>query len=175
MARLQRGRARRQAERSGQRSQLMFWLRLVVAVVLVAVLLVQVIRVLEQSYWRQSELDTAIYRFGQTAMLVNSEWYRTGREGPVQVQLGGQNTARTLWVAVNERGWPLGAAEAEPLAALSSSQQCENLWRLLSQAPDLLTMGLAARWHSDDEVCVFSFQGDDVFMYRPSNGHVQTL
>lgn len=182
MARLSRGRARRETERRKVGSSLMFWLRLIIAFVLVALLVVQVMRLFDYSFWRQSELDTAVYRFGQTAMLVNSEWLRAGRQGPVEVQLGGQEgVSRSIIVHVNDSGWPLAqqagtsGANSVILAADMTSAGCATLWSLLSQAPELLQLGLEAEWQADDGLCVYRFNDQEQFTYRLQNGHLKTL
>lgn len=177
MARLNRGRARREAQRRKVGSSLMFWLRLIVVFVLVAVLAVQVMRIFDHSSWRQSELDTAVYRFGQTAMLVNSEWLRAGRHGPVEVKLGGQSgVSRSIVVQVNESGWPLAQLD-EGVVQLADmhSAGCAALWSQLSQAPELLQLGLEAEWQADDGLCLYRFSGQAQFTYRLQNGHLKTL
>ena len=164
----------------------MFWLRLVVVLVLVALLVVQVMRSLDQSYWRQSELDTAVYRFGQTAMLVNSEWLRRGRQGPVEVQIGGPGAdtrvQRSVQFHVHSQGWPLaemrdentGAVQIVPRESMSDSA-CDALWITLSQAPDLLNRGLKGEWHADNGLCLYRHDDEKVFTYRLRNGHLKTL
>lgn len=186
MARLNRGRARRERQRQTAGRSLMFWLRLVVVFVLVALFMVQVMRILDQSYWRQTEIDTAVSRFGQTAMLVNSEWLRKGRHGPVELQLGGLAGAqRSIMVDVNENGWPLpqfyenGAdmkdGRAVALPPEMTDAGCAALWRTLSQAPDLLQLGLTAEWRIDDGLCMYRYQRKKLFTYRLHNGHLMML
>ena len=192
MARLNRGRARREAARQQAGSPLMFWLRLIVVFLLVGLLVAQILRILDQSDWRQSELDTAMYRFGQTAMLINSEWLRQGRQGPVEVQLGGlgdlavgnngQEAQRHVQFQVHEQGWPLaevrdavtGDMRAVPQGAMHDGA-CEALWATLSQAPDLLDRGLEGEWHAENGLCLFRYDKHKAFTYRLQNGHVKTL
>lgn len=192
MGRLSRGRARRESERKAGGSPLMFWLRLIVIFILVGVLMVQVIRTLDQNYWQQSELDTAVYRFGQTAMLVNTEWLRNGRRGPVEITLGSETrTQRSIIVDVNESGWPLPRRRNTDLYQETATHvydtgeavqrinmnhvDCAALWSLLTQTPQLLNLGLETLWLDDSESCLYRFKGHDVFTYRLKNGHVQIL
>ena len=192
MARLHRGRARREADRQNMSSPLMFWVRLIIVFLLVALLVVQVLRILDQSSWRQSELETAVYRFGQTAMLVNSEWLRRGRQGPVEVQIGGQtglhlhdeyaDAPRLVQFHVHEYGWPLATVRDDDTGEMRvvagesmSDRACDALWAALSQAPELLGRGLKGEWHAEHGLCLYHYQDEKVFAYRLQNGHVMTL
>lgn len=174
MARLSRGRARRERERRPQRNGLMFWLRLIVVFLIVALLIVQVMRILEQSEWRDAELETAMFRFGQTAMLANSEWHRTGRNSPIEIRVGEGAQQRTQVLHLNSEGWPL------PFAPTAASQtmngyRCEQLWTLLTGANDLLEQNLSASWQTQNGTCIYSFNDREVFTYRLQNGHLRVL
>ncbi|MCC5879015.1 MAG: hypothetical protein JJU03_03860 [Idiomarina sp.] len=174
MGRLQRGRARRDAERDSQRTGLMFWLRLVVVFLIIAFLITQVLRLLGQSEWRESELDTAIYRFGQTAMLANSEWHRIGRSSPVQVRVGQGSETKNLELHLNPQGWPLPYSP-ELMPRSMNAHGCMALWQQLAQAPDVTKQGLSASWQNEQGLCVYRFNNRDIFSYRLRNGHVRML
>ncbi|MCL5050003.1 MAG: hypothetical protein M1473_05655 [Firmicutes bacterium] len=177
MGRLERGRAKREAARRDTRPSLAFWLRLIVVVVLVAVLMVQVVRVLDQSYWRDSEVETGAARMGQTAALVNAQWLRQGRQGPVQLQLpayDGQGAGRLLEVNVNANGWPVPDTLAAQSAAMTA-RDCLALWYQLTQMPVANDQVFSASWQAESGECVYSVQGNQRVKYRVANGHMALL
>ena len=174
MARLNRGRARRESERHDQRNGLMFWLRLIIVFLIVAFLIVQVLRLSDQAEWRESELETAMARFGQTAMLANSEWHRMGRSSPVEVRVGQGAQQRTVILHLNNQGWPL-PFPPEATSRNMNGYRCADLWRQLSAAEDLLEQGLSASWRPEEGICVYRFKDREVFTYRVQNGHLRVI
>lgn len=174
MARLHRGRARRQSEHHNQRNGLMFWLRLIIVFLLVAFLIVQVLRLADQPEWRESELETAMSRFGQTAMLANIEWHRRGRTSPVEVRVGQGAQQQSVVIHLNSQGWPL-PFPPEATSRNMNAYRCADLWRQLSAVEELLERGLSTSWREADGVCVYLFKEQEVFTYRVQNGHLRVM
>lgn len=167
----------RQAKLFKPRTGPVFWVSLIAVVVLITLLMRQALYVLGDGgdNWRQVELETALKRFGDTAMLAHAEWFRQGRGDSVEIRIGEQN--RRLRLTMSDSGWPLptgfdGSMDAE---------QCLALWHELL-AGERIETELQAQWqpqagttgwHGSCQYRAAATSGQGMtFRYQVHSGHL---
>lgn len=167
----------RQAKLFQPRTGPVFWVGLVAAVVLVMILMRQALNILGDGgdNWRQAELETAIKRFGDTAMLAHAEWFRQGRGSEVELRVGEQR--RRLQLVMSDSGWPLPA----DFSGQMNARLCESLWLELLAGEDT-EIELTAAWQPQPAgngwqgTCNFSAaersDSATIFSYQVHSGHL---
>lgn len=167
----------RQAKLFQPRTGPVFWVGLLAVVVLVMILMRQALNILGDGgdSWRQAELETAIKRFGDTAMLAHAEWFRQGRGSEVEIRVGEQQ--RRLQLAMSENGWPLPA----DFSGQMNARLCEALWLELL-AGEGTEIDLSVSWQAQpggngwQGRCTFAASAggdsDKVFSYQVHSGHL---
>jgi hypothetical protein len=132
---------RRQSELFQPRNGPVFWIGLLAVLLIVLLLMRQALYLLGDGgdNWRQAELETALKRFGDTAMLAHAEWFRQGRGSEVEILVGKEK--RRLLLPMSAGGWPLPA----DFDGQMDANQCRALWYQLL-AGERTEIDLKVRW-----------------------------
>ncbi|MGX5913122.1 hypothetical protein ACR0ST_00105 [Aliidiomarina sp. Khilg15.8] len=168
---------RRQSQLFQPRNGPVFWIGFLAVVLIVLFLMRQALNLLGDGgdNWRQVELETAIKRFGDTAMLAHAEWFRQGRGNEVEIRVGEEG--RRVRLPMSTNGWPLPPGFTGQMDA----RQCTELWQQLL-AGERTEIELKARWehyagnNGWQGRCHFAASarsGSDIkFSYQVHSGHV---